>query len=682
MISIDQFHEDFLQGILIDSQSRGLLRPQAFFENVCEELINSGDLSTNYTFAEYTKKGMEVHGYDYDEERKILSLLVYEFFQEDDIQTLIKGSIDTKFNRLKTFLSKTLEGFHTDMEETTDSYSMAYNIYRYHETGQLNKVRFILITDGKATRNLKELPPIVLENYHVEPRVVDIEYIYKTYLSENIGSDFEIDVDLPCLEIGVTDEYESYLAVLPGTVVADVYDKFGQKLLEQNVRTFLQFRSKVNKGLLNTIDTRPEMFFAFNNGVTATASDVFLGDDGNIKKITNFQIVNGGQTVSSIYAASKGPGSKKPMDITRVFVQMKLSIVKNKEKQHDFVSDVSEYANTQNKVNKSDFFSNSPFHREMKKYSKLVRVPAIGGGQIKTHWFYERVRGEYLNEQAYLTSAKKTQFQIENPRKQLIDKTLLAKSENTWRQLPDVVSKGAQYSFDEFAKQVTDKLEKDNLAITESYFKDAISRIILFKSVEKLVSDAEWYGGGYRANIVTYTIAMLSHLVEKSKGHMNFNAIWEEQKVPQKLVPILRLLAKTVFDLLTNPPEGSANISQWAKKQKCWEEIKALDLNIELPEELLLDSEEKSYEKREEKKVKKLDSDIEIQAFVIKAPQALWMKLYSYYSQDDSTVSPMQLDMLSKIASGSLGLPSAKQSKILYKLVVQSQNEGYVLEGV
>ena len=137
MISLEDFHQDFLQSILSDAESRGLLKPQSFFENVCEELITTGDLTNNYTAAEYTKKGLEVYGYDYDEERQILSLLVHQFFQEDEIQTLTKNIFDTKFKRLKTFYNKCVDGIYQNMEQAYDHYSMAYNIYNYYHKNSL-----------------------------------------------------------------------------------------------------------------------------------------------------------------------------------------------------------------------------------------------------------------------------------------------------------------------------------------------------------------------------------------------------------------------------------------------------------------------------------------------------------------------------------------------------------------
>ena len=680
MVSLKEFHQDFLQSILSDAESRGLMKPKAFFENVCEELIHTGDLTNNYTEAEYLKKGIEVYGYDYDEERQILSLLAHQFFQEDKIQTLTQAQIDIKFKRLQTFYQKCIEGNIDSMEKAFESYSMAYNINKLSRQEKISKLRLMILTDGKATRNLVELPSEHIGNFIVDFRVIDIKYLYKIYLSENSGGDFEINIKLPSLEIKTSsNEYKSYLSYMKGSDLANIYGQFGQKLFEQNVRTFLQFRGNVNKGLRNTIEYNPEMFFAYNNGITATASEVEVDDMGYIINIKNFQIVNGAQTTSAIYASSIN--KKNPIDVSKVSVQMKLSVVKDKERQNDFISKVSEYANTQNKVNKSDFFSNSPFHKEIKQYSKSIWVAAIGGSQRRTHWFYERVRGEYLNQQTYLTDSEKKQFQLENPKKQFIDKKFLGKSENTWLQKPYIVSKGAEFSLKHFAETITKKLEEDNLAITESYFKDAICRIIMFKEVEKMVSKSDWYGGGYRANIVTYTIAYLSHMIEKQNKFLNFNLIWEMQKLPQPLFDILEIIAEHVHENIINPPYGDANVSQWAKKDKCWESIKTLDIKIIVDNFLLLDKEEEKYNKKEAKKDKRLDTSIEMQSFVVRLEKEKWQKLLEYYKKDEIkfTISQMQYDILNKYILRHIVVPSPKQSKILYQLYNDATDDGFVL---
>ncbi|RTY87553.1 abortive phage infection protein [Flavobacterium sp. GSN2] len=680
MINLEEFHQYFTNSVLSESESRELLKAQAFFETVCEDLLTVGDLTNNYTSGEYSKKGIEVYGYDYDEERKILTILNHQYFQDNDIQTLTRTQIDSKFSKMKTFFTKSVEGLCKQMEETSDAYSMAYNLMKYYDNKRIDKVCMMLLTDGKVTRNLKELSSDKLLDIPIEYRVIDIEYLYKIYTSLSEVGEFEVKVNLPFLKINQdNDPYQSYLSVVSGNVLVDIYENYGQKLFEQNVRTFLQFRGAVNRGLRNTIETKPEMFFAYNNGITATASSVEFGENGNINLIKNFQIVNGGQTTSAIYAASK----VSKMNVEKVSVQMKLSVVHNPLDQDGFVSKVAEYANTQNKINNSDFFSNSPFHKDMKDYSGRVFAPASRGSQIRTHWYYERVRGEYLNNQAYLSNDDKRKFLLENPKHQLIDKTLLSKTENSWNQRPDIVSKGAQDSFKRFAERITETLENNNLAITESFFKDAVSKIILFRAVEKLVTKASWYDGGFRAQTVTYTISYFAAVIHNSRMYLNFNIIWEQQAIPDALINMLATIAKEVYKKITSPPAGSANIGSWTKNSTCWESVKGLDIEFEeLDESFFIAIQEKNYIIKEEKKIKEVDTGINIQVQVLKTNIEVWKKLNVYFLKNKSALklTSMNADILQKMAEGRIALPSEKQSAILYKIKEAAEKEGLTFD--
>jgi len=676
MVRLEDFHQYFLQTILTDAESRGIMKPQSFFEIVSEDLVSVGDLTNSYTPAEYIKKGIEVYGYEFDEERKILTLLNHHFFQEEQIQTLSKLQIDTKFNRLKVFFNKCISGLYEMMEETSDAYSMAYNIKKYFERNQIDKVRLMILTDGKVTRNLIQLPSEIINKIPFDFRIIDIEYLYNIYSSKNQNATFELEVDLPCLKINEhSNLYQSYLSVINGSLLFNIYEEHGQKLFEQNVRTFLQFRGSVNRGLRNTIEYKPEMFFAYNNGITATATAVDFHESGNIKRIENFQIVNGGQTTSAIYAAKKNSDK----DISKVSVQMKLSVVKHEEIQDDFISKVAEYANTQNKINNSDFFSNSPFHKDMKEYSVQLYAPPMHGSQRRTHWFYERVRGEYLNGQAYLNNDAKKKFLLENPKEQVFDKTLLAKTENAWSQRPEIVSKGAQDSFKKFADKISELLERDNLAITESYFKDAIGRVILFRTVEKLITKASWYDGGFRAQTVAYTISLFSYLINKAGRHLNFHSIWENQSLPDSLIHVLEILSEKVYTKITNPAAGYANITQWTKNTGCWESVKQIEYPIEnLDSSLFIDQEEKKYIIKESKKSKELNKGVDIQIFVISVDTKTWERVFDYYNnfKSSSKLSSMQLDILRKMSSNIIKTPSEKQSAILYQLYDTAKTEG------
>ncbi|WP_042149704.1 AIPR family protein [Paucisalibacillus sp. EB02] len=675
MISIEEFHEDFLQSVLSDSESRGLLKAQSFFELVCEDLMRVGELTNNYTMAEFIKQGIEVYGYDYDEERRLLTLINFQFFQSDNIETLTKQQVSTKYKRLQKFIEFSSRGMYQDLEETSEAYSLAYNIFRFMQNKLIDKIRLIILTDGKVTRSISEIPNQTISDIESSFQIVDINFLYSIFLSENESDSYDIELEVPFIKVNSTsNEYQSYLGILNGEQLYKIYDEFGQKLLEQNVRTFLQFRGQVNKGIKNTIQYKPEMFFAYNNGITATATNVET-KNGLITKITDFQIVNGGQTTSAIYAAKKN----SKLDISKVAVQMKLSVVNDLEKKSEFVSNVSQYANTQNKVNKSDFFSNSPFHKEMKDYSKRIWVTNRGGTQRRTHWFYERVRGEYLNEQAYLTAAKKRQFQIENPKNQLIDKTFLAKSENSWDRKPHVVSKGAQYSFVEFANSVTDTIEKNQLAITESYFKDSVARVLLFRTTEKIISKAAWYQNAFRAQTVTYSIALLSHVIKKKNLYLDFNRIWEDQRLPVELVDLLKDITKTAYFTITDPPDGAANVAQWCKKEGCWQVVSKIEINLNSITKLLKSKEEAKFEEKIDKENKKLDTGIEMQSFVVKTNIEDWIQLYGYYMSEGNirSLTITQRDILKKYSEGKIVVPSEKQSKVLYYLYQKALDEGW-----
>ncbi|MEZ5461921.1 AIPR family protein [Dokdonella sp.] len=150
---------------------------------------------------------------------------------------------------------------------------------------------------------------------------------------------------------------------------ADLYEKFGARLLETNVRGFLSERGKVNRGIRSTIQNSPQMFFAYNNGLTATASSVELDEDNSrILDIKDLQIVNGGQTTASLFWARK----KHKADLGSVSVQMKLSVIPDSlgDSFDEIVGKISEYANSQNKVSEADLSANRGFHREMEKISR------------------------------------------------------------------------------------------------------------------------------------------------------------------------------------------------------------------------------------------------------------------------------------------------------------------------
>lgn len=684
LMTIEEFFEDLNQGVISESRSREMIRSEAFFENMCEELIEAGELSSDYGFAFHQDKGVEVCGYSFHEDRNILSIMVSSYFQGDDFEKIKidRAQITNKFKRLKKFLDIVLSGSFNEEFPDNEVFSMAQNIFETVRATDKNdkkivdKFRFYLITNGINVSTQKTIENIEIEIDNdilpIEHRVIDLQYIYDNYIGGN-RKKIEINTSMPFLEIESSNqEYSSYLSVMSGKQIVDIYQEYGQQLLEQNVRTFLMFRAKVNKGLRETIESRPERFFAYNNGITGTAEDVEIVDD-KITMLTGFQIVNGGQTTSAIYSCFK----KDNIDVSKINVQLKLSVIKKKEEHSDFVSKVARYANTQNAIQSADFFSNSPFHQQFKKWSDTVKCPEIGGDQFRTKWYYERVRGEFQNDQAYLSRSQKKTFLLLHPNK--VDKNFLSKPIVAWQQKPEIVSKGVSYSFNEFAETVTNEIQKNEWAITEAYYKHTIAKVIMFRCLEKIISAADWYDGGFRAQTVAYSMSYLSMSVERTKKHFNFDQIWELQALPRDVEDILKRITKEVYFSITDPENGPANKAQWAKKSECWKTVKSdLDIVVGDDASFLVSEEIIKVTEKEERKDRQFVSLVEKWEFVLdKKNVNIWSPLLERYINDLDN-SPKKLDILKKFATGLLPVPSEKQAEIIYGIYEDAVEIGWV----
>lgn len=165
----------------------------------------------------------------------------------------------------------------------------------------------------------------------------------------------------------------------------------------------------------------------------------------------------------------------------------------------------------------------------MEQHSRRIFAPAESGAQYETKWFYERAKGQFLQAQMRLTPAKKRQFLLQNPKSKVITKTDLAKVRNTWSEMPHIVSKGAQTNFMKFAELIDEAWTANDSQFNERYFTESVALVILFKHLEALIPRQEWYEQGYRANIVTYSLALLHQLIRKQFKNMELDlqSIWQ-----------------------------------------------------------------------------------------------------------------------------------------------------------
>lgn len=672
MITLNEFWQDLIENVQLDYNSKLIPPALAFFERSTNILVQVGDLDDE-VYSGFSSEFL-FYGFAYRAESHTLQI-ISSIYTSEVLKGLLKADVDNTFKKLEKlipFISK--KKYQSDnVEETSEFYDCCSEIFNLLDNDLVREVQFVLITDSILPNSLLHIENKKIDKYQFTYSIYDINYFYQIHKNGNQYASFVLETKLPCLIVNNNNnDYTSYLTVIGGNELAGIYGTYKAKLLEENVRTFLQFRGDVNKGIRYTLQNKPDYFFAYNNGITATATAVEIVDNC-IVKIDNLQIVNGGQTTASIYAAS----NKYNIDLSEVNVPMKLSVVKKSEIHSLFVSNVAEFANTQNKVNKSDFFSNHKYHVDMKKISTRIWVDRRVGAQVSSRWYYERVRGEYLNEQSHLSHSEHKKFVLEYPKNQYIDKLDLAKSENAWLQRPYYCALGAQGSFIKFSDYVIEEMDKNENFVTEGYFKSAISRLIIFGEIEKIISSSNWYTGGFRAQTVAYTLASFSYFVGKYyKLHFDFELIWEKQLVPDDLKIELEKIAKIVHECLLSPNSKFGNVSVFAKKKDCWEIIKHLNFSdVSLNDKYFIEPEEYKKLIKEDFKNKTFDEGLDKEILVFKTNYKIWEKLKLFYSNEG--LSDFQLKTLRKFSVANTHIPTPNETTVLYKLLVNAQKSGF-----
>ena len=468
----------------------------------------------------------------------------------------------------------------TDLAEKLSPESQAWHLADLLKTNSssITNIKIVLFSNAISTMQ-KPINVEELEGVKVVKNVFDLKR-YIANSKDNSGSEpIEINVtDFNCGTISClkthseTADYQSYLCVIPGTLLAEIFSTYRAKLLEQNVRVFLQARTKVNKGIIETIHETPERFFAYNNGLTVTASDISFLDETetSIKYIQNLQIVNGGQTTASILYAR----DMKKSDLSKVSVQMKLSVIKD-ELLDEVVPKISRYSNTQNAVSDADFFSNHPFHGLLEDKANTTKYPTLPGNLYSEKWFYERARGTYADKTAYATPAQRDAFYRQFPKHKKFVKTDVAKYQLSIDQKPWLVSKGANSVFMEFSKIISKDWKKNKSQFNDLYFKKLICNMIIYRYLDKHIQKTDWYKEktGWKAQIVNYSVAFLMNWLESRKLTLNVEIIWKNQEIPEKLLMFLDKIAQHIKDHVNNPPANLSNPGEYCKRQVCWDDL-------------------------------------------------------------------------------------------------------------
>lgn len=692
-MTIEEYYEDFKQNLLADSGDSFV--ESSFIVKMGEIISEQGSMpDAELVEYKFTQRGIAVDAFAKDPERNRYVLVIADFRNSAEIETITNTDITKSLKRLDRFVEYCgKRDFVEALEESDPVFPLARYIYENRSSINFD---FILITDAKISARVKEITPAEYDiQYAKRCEVWDVQRLYELESSGRERETLEVDFTqylpegIECLRASTGDaSLQSFLFVLPGGILADLYERYGERLFEQNVRTFLQFRGKVNKGIRNTIVQQPTMFFAYNNGLSATGEEVITDDSGTrIKKITNLQIVNGGQTTASIYTA----WHKEHANLDGIFVQVKLSVV-DSEKVNDIVPKISEYANTQNKVNAADFFSNHPFHLRIEEFSRRLWAPAADGSPRQTHWFYERARGQYANAQTKLSKAEASRFVSLNPKDQMFTKTDLAKYYLTFNEMPFLVCLGAQKAFagasghkgfvsiiaDEWAKHCNK--DGENTSINEVWYKTVIAQAILFKALNKrlasILRDLNY--GSYKSVIIPYTLARFIHEISKTEFCFDFGKVWQSQNVADAVMENLLEIADAITYYFM---DKQTNVSEFAKRESCWQEIQNLSITLHGSiKPFLRYKDDAKDEQRSAQQTQKDLNKIHVLQYVVEKGEQYWWKLRDW---DDGKhiLSPKErgvLDIACKISLGKI--PSDAQAKVLVAAEKRAIEEGFYVE--
>ena len=596
-MELDDFRTEFIDELRFKAEHEGTEPESQFISKMLENLEEIGELNDPYPMSVEIKgkrgRKMAFDAYAYDEADGSL-ILISSYFSnsKESAPTLTNSQIDDMYKYMVNFIDESVNGHMADYcDDSDDAITLAKEFAKKIGKGtldtEISRFRFYILSDAILSKQVKSIKKEDFLDRPVEISIWTLDRIFQTFAS-NSSEIIQINTKdfgcegIQCLkaDLGGTTDYDAYLGIVPGRFLAEIYLKYGSKLLQGNVRAFLSVRGKVNKGIRDTIMNKPSNFFTYNNGIAIVARSVKFSSNGRIIHFSDPQIINGGQTTASLANAIIKKEDKNGMDT--LFVPMKLTVLNVEDEMSEEQIDsynlitktISQCANSQNAVSDADFFSNHPFHVLMEKLSAKVMAPPVDGNPYQTTWFYERSRGKWEQEQMKMTVAERKKYCEMHPKTQVIKKEKLAKCLNSVYMNPHQVCQSSAINFSKFADKI-EKLYNDSRdSINEEFFKKGVCSVIIFDQLDKLIGKADWYPrGGNKAQIVPYTIAKLFKILPKGKD-IDWRLIWQKQRITPEMAEELNRLAYFTHAYLNREAHGGL-VRSMSRVEATWKKFQS-----------------------------------------------------------------------------------------------------------
>lgn len=563
------------------------------------KLIDTEDFTETYYSTEIDGSPIKINGYIINDSKERLQLFILndESISLDvkNLEISLKEYYDSIFKKATNFANKAIKGHLNDIQDIGAINALINQMSSSLGADQFDVVEIFLVTATatvsgsgltaqpkrmdfrderikiKYTKNRESIEKEIL----ILKRLVDLNFLYSVLISQGnrevLTINFEEQFNFKIEAIKAADEinFESYLCVLPANVLAELYKRFSSRLLEKNVRSFLQFKNTSNAGMRKTLTKDPEKFIAFNNGLTITASNKeieTIKDKIYIKSLSDFQIVNGGQTTASIYFSQKDG-----IDVSKVKVMAKINVAKNvsEEDLNELISNISEFSNSQSKVTTVDLRSRNPQLNKIKALSESIITPS------GRKWFFEKSKGEFNTKLRIAGQSGKNRIEKEYPKEYRFTKEQLGKYYSSWGDEPYKVKKGGEAIFRKFLEDIGSEENEKKLNIDRNFYELLISRIILFKSLEEIHGARNNAIGQLRSAVVPYTMSILFSKTEGDKKNPNtfdLARLWSKEGLEDDLKVYVKELMILVNELIKKYAK-SDDLGEYSKKKEMWDDI-------------------------------------------------------------------------------------------------------------
>lgn len=667
-MDIREFAQEFQDNVNIAVENENIDYDQELASAILEYLEDNGEVNAP-EICMFQKTRARITAYDYNDEAESLDLFL--LIKADTLLGKInKDRIEKGFNYLTTFHREVMSGnlLKSANIDNTEEIAEVANLI-LSTKGHISQLRLYIITNGLADSTA--VPSSVETDegdYIIEYNLWDMQRIYQQH-NIRVGKE-KIEIDFPteynirpqCLKMNDDNPYvDAYLAIMPGKTLAKIYKKYQHMLLEKNVRTFLQFKGKVNRGIRKTLREKPDMFFSFNNGLSTTATEISVSRrDGVlcIDRIYDWQIVNGGQTTASIAASL----NDHDVNLDKVFVPMKISVIRDSEDSDAIVKEISFTANSQTSIKNSDFSANDPYLIDLENFSRSEWVP--NGRNIPIcKWYFERTRGQYLDQLSLLSGFNEKSFKKQYPKKQKITKIDIAKYETSWNLRPYNVCKGAEKNYSLFVADI----KREKTVVTSKYYTRLIAKAILYNTIDAIVREERL--GGYKAIMNAYVMASISFL---SNSNLDLTYIWENQKIQEDVVKRIKEVIPIVWEHIADNP-SVRNVTEWSKKQDCWNTLKSTLNNLDRFSENLIQEEtndDGTSLNDEQKNCIKEAANIEAN---------YWFELANW-AKTNNVMSPLDRKSafnLGTMRSRNRQISTLKQAQLALKLIERAKELGF-----